>query len=74
MVAELYVDAFYEIQNNYITKHMCRDCTCSPQINMAAYQSRIKEFEQLDTKTGKAGKYFDDCYLSEVEDGIVRPL
>jgi hypothetical protein len=41
---------------------------------MAAYQSRIKEFEQLDTKTGKAGKYFDDCYLSEVEDGIVRPL
>lgn len=50
---------------NYVGRYMCNGdfCPCAPTVNPDIYYGdRKNEFEFLDT-TGRALRFYEDCYL-----------
>lgn len=76
LITEVYLKSFYDVEFQYIERYMCvaDACPCSPEISKAMFGSRAAELDKLDTRTGIALRYHDDCYKAKVAQGKLAAL
>jgi len=74
LITETYLNAFREVEINYIERYMCKDfCACTPKINRDKFGSRADEFDGL-SFDGTSNLFYDDCYLKGLRSGRFEEL